>query len=302
MRLSLRLIKAIFCAGSISVFCAVGFSEVRAEIIKLYTFESGNFSGIGRHYQDRHCSAVDGGLFRVVTAPVRAGRYASRHAITNCDERSELVIPKNFFRKDNEYWIGWSYYIPTEFHRPGKKSYTVIQQMMSYTDVHIDQRSGQTLFECNRRTTRNGREITVGAPASEMTVSASGTQFTYQLKYYRGQDSQSRYIFGCRDYRFAAETDRWQDFVMHVKFTSDREGFIRMWRNGQLIVDERVALIPPDKEAMGSWKVGLYVGNPGNGERLLYIDEIRVGDASSSYEEVMPHRDRQGNTDPVDRE
>lgn len=292
MNMSPKVLNAVLSAGSIVLFGGIGLGAARSRIIKSYTFEAGNFSGVSRQYQARHCSTVDGGLFRIVTDPVRAGQYASLHTVSNCDERSELVIPHNFFQKDGEYWIGWSYYIPTGFHRPGKKSYTIIQQMASYVAVYLDQQSGRTLFECNRQTTRNGREITVGAPGSEMTISDSGTQFTYRLKYYRGEDSQGRYIFGCQDYQFSATTDRWQDFVVHVKFASDRKGFIRMWRNGRQVINENVALIPPDKAAMGDWKAGVYVGNPGNGERRLYIDELRVGNALSSYEEVLPHRDR----------
>ena len=76
---------------------------------------------------------------------------------------------------------------------------------------------------------------------------------------------------------------------MNVQPASDSEqGFVKIWKNGKLYVNERVALLRPDVSAMGNWKIGLYVGDPGHGERLLYTDELRVGNANSSFEEVSP--------------
>ncbi len=66
------------------------------------------------------------------------------------------------------------------------------------------------------------------------------------------------------------------------------QGFVKIWKNGELYVNEKVALLRPGVSAMGAWKMGVYVGDPGHGERLLYTDELRVGNENSSFEEVSP--------------
>ena len=76
---------------------------------------------------------------------------------------------------------------------------------------------------------------------------------------------------------------------MNVRPSADpSQGFVRIWHNGKLYVNERVALLRPGVNAMGAWKMGVYVGDPGHGERSIYTDELRVGDANSSFAEVSP--------------
>lgn len=287
-----KLAATIFCFGLLLTLS----STAEAKIIKQYTFENQSFDGVSLQYQDKTCSKsrayIQGKLFSIVGQPARKGRYALQHHVKNCDERSELVIPRSFFKKDKEYWIGWSNYFPKNFIKPGKKSYTIIQQM-SYIDGWIDQGSGKTLYECHRKLNKlkDGRPglRTIGAPGSDMMISSSGDKFTYKLKYYKGRDNKGRAIFGCKSFEIPAEVDKWQDFVMHVKFSDNsNQGLIRLWKNGELYMDEKVALMPPWKDKMDAWKIGAYVGDPGHGERLLYTDELKVGDSTSSYQEVSP--------------
>ncbi len=265
-----------------------------ADIILTKTFDDGIYDHIYRQYKGKQCSQnsdyVNNSLFKFVSSPVRSGRLAMQHNTKNCDERSELGINPGLLKEEEEYWISWSYFIPKDFNRPilGKPDYTIVHQMF-YQSSFRDQRSGVTLFECNRKSTRNGKLTTRGAPGSHMTISPHGDTFNYTVTFYQGRDSEGRYIFGCKNFSIPAKLNEWQDFVMHVKPSSDSEqGFVKIWKNGKLYVNERVALLHPGVSAMGAWKIGVYVGDPGHGERLLYTDELRVGNANSSFEEVSP--------------
>ena len=268
-----------------------------ADIILTKTFDDGTYDHIYRQYKGKQCSLdanyVDNSLFKFVSTPVRSGKLAMQHNTKNCDERSELGINPGLLKEGQEYWIGWSYFIPDNFNQSisGEPDYTIIQQMV-YRSSFRDQRSGETLFACNRKSTRNGKLKTAGVPGSHLTILPQGDMFQYTLSSYQGQDSQGRYIFGCQNFSIPSRLNQWEDFVMNVKPSSDPEqGFVKIWKNGELYVSEKVALLRPGVSAMGAWKIGIYVGDPGHGERLLYTDELRVGNANSSFEEVSQRDD-----------
>jgi hypothetical protein len=122
-----------------------------------------------------------------------------------------------------------------------------------------------------------------------MTLAPTGDKFDFTVTFYQGRDSQGRYIFGCKNFSMPAQLNQWEDFVMNFQPSSNSEqGFIKIWHNGKLYVNEKVALLRPGVNSMGAWKIGVYVGDPGHGERLFYTDELRVGNEHSSFEEVSP--------------
>lgn len=265
------------------------------DLIFTNTFDEGKYDLIYRQYQKQQCSKnsdyLNNSLFKFVSSPVRSGKLAMRHNIKNCDERSEIGIRHGFFQENHEYWIGWSYFIPQDFIKPvvGEPDYTLIQQM-GYVAAFRDQRNGTTLFECNRKLLRDGKlKRTSGAPASYMGISPHGDMFNYTITFYKGMDREGRYLFGCKNFNIPARLNEWEDFVMNFKPSSESEqGFVKIWKNGKLYFDEKVALLRPGVKTMGAWKIGAYVGDPGHGERLLYTDELRVGNVNASFEVVSP--------------
>ena len=291
----MRILKFLLLSSIISSIIVLLARNSSADILLTNTFDEGKYDLIYRQYQKKQCSQdsdyLDNSLFKFVSSPVRSGRLAMQHHIKNCDERSEIGIRDGFFKEDQEYWIGWSYFIPQDFIKPviGEPDYTLIQQM-GYVASFIDQQEGVALFECNRKVIRDGQlKRTSGAPFSWMSISPRGDTFTYNVTFYKGMDSEGRYIFGCKKFSIPARLNEWEDFVMNIKPSSDSEqGFVKIWKNGKLYINERVALLHPNVNAMGYWKIGAYVGNPGHGERLLYTDELRVGNANASFEAVSP--------------
>jgi hypothetical protein len=88
---------------------------------------------------------------------------------------------------------------------------------------------------------------------------------------------------------------RWVDWVFHVKWNYDGTGFVRVWKDGQLIVSKTGPNTYNDVGTI-NFKYGIYKSgwNNSNGStntvktRVLYVDELRMGDRYSSYDAVTP--------------
>lgn len=88
---------------------------------------------------------------------------------------------------------------------------------------------------------------------------------------------------------------KWVDWVFHVKWNYDGNGFVRVWKDGQQIVNRTGPNTYNDEDTLW-FKYGVYKygwnNNNGSGNtvkvRSLYLDELRFGDRTSSYGEVAP--------------
>jgi hypothetical protein len=86
-----------------------------------------------------------------------------------------------------------------------------------------------------------------------------------------------------------AKLEEWQDFVMYLNLSNDpKQARFKLWKNGQIYIDERVRLLPPKVKSLGDWKIGAYTGEPGNGERILYTAALKVGNKNASFDDVSP--------------
>lgn len=82
--------------------------------------------------------------------------------------------------------------------------------------------------------------------------------------------------------------DEWHEFVFHIKHATGDDGFIEVWRDGTKIHHITGRNI---HQEMPKWKLGLYKiafldeSSPWD-SRVIYFDNIRVGNAQSSVEEM----------------
>ena len=97
---------------------------------------------------------------------------------------------------------------------------------------------------------------------------------------------------------------QWNDFVYHVKFSPNSDGFFKIWVNGKQELNHKGAnhKISNTSKADSRYpyfKFGMYQASfkfkgwskdviYNVNERTIYHDELRIGNASSSYAEVMP--------------
>ncbi|WP_206815429.1 heparin lyase I family protein [Chroococcus sp. FPU101] len=277
--------------GCLFLLSLLGSKMKSANLIKEYNFDQGNYQGIIRQYQDKTCSQnslyIDNSLFQIVDAPGGRSGKAVKHHILNCDERSELVIKHGTLKVDEEYWIGWSMYLPKNYNKPGKQSYTITQQM-GFNNTCWQNVKGTN---CNNLIKKSDGSITpkIGSPINALLPSVDGTNLQYDLYDYIKTDPEGRLIFEKKVFTMPAKPEQWQDFVMYLNLSSDpKQARFKLWKNGQLYIDERVRLLPPNVGSLGDWKIGAYNGEPGNGERILYTDALKLGNKNASFNDVSP--------------
>jgi len=202
--------------------------------------------------------------------PIRAGKQAFWHWVNRCGERSELGMKKTVI--GNSYWYGWSMYVPLDWQDPSD-AYDILMQWATYPSP----RGGK--FAC-------------GANGSYIMRSGSNISFRFQRK---GNNTDSE----CTSYNLGTLSEvrgTWVDFVMHVKWTGNTDGFLKLWTkigNNSYTqnVDYKGRTFWNDEDEGPYFKMGLYKGDPdfkGAAPRVFYTDEYRLGDANSSFEEVAP--------------
>jgi hypothetical protein len=85
--------------------------------------------------------------------------------------------------------------------------------------------------------------------------------------------------------------NQWVSWVLHIKWAADQTGIIQVWKNGTLVMDITNKQTSP---AMGSYfklginKFGWGIQSSTTSQRVLYFDEVRIGDANASYKDVKP--------------
>lgn len=82
--------------------------------------------------------------------------------------------------------------------------------------------------------------------------------------------------------------DKWVDMVYHINFSHGSDGVLQIWRNGSKVVDYRGPNCYNDNN-LPYLKAGLYKRNWNNiSKRVIFIDDIRVGNGNASYQDVAP--------------
>jgi hypothetical protein len=93
----------------------------------------------------------------------------------------------------------------------------------------------------------------------------------------------------------AVTTGVWVDWVIHAVWRIDNTGQLRIWKNGTVVVDQVNHINRYNNPAgINNIKWGVYkswwtVIAPPTGDKMrIYFDNYKIGDASSSYDEIAP--------------
>lgn len=86
--------------------------------------------------------------------------------------------------------------------------------------------------------------------------------------------------------------DVWHEFVFHIIHSAGADALIEVWHNGQKCVTYNGPNHFEDKK-MPYWKVGVYKAKWNNNRtasdtRVIYFDNIRVGNELASFETMQP--------------
>lgn len=92
-----------------------------------------------------------------------------------------------------------------------------------------------------------------------------------------------------------ATKNTWHQFVFHFIHDHGDSGLIEVWHNGEKVITHKGGNMY--NNVLPKWKIGIYkaafkFGTSARTHRVVYFDNIRVGDAQASYESMMPAGDR----------
>jgi hypothetical protein len=87
--------------------------------------------------------------------------------------------------------------------------------------------------------------------------------------------------------------DEWNTFVIHFIHSYGSDGLIELWHNGTKKITHQGGNMYND--VLPKWKVGLYksafkYGTSGVDKRIIFFDNIRVGNEKATYKEMDPNR------------
>jgi len=81
----------------------------------------------------------------------------------------------------------------------------------------------------------------------------------------------------------------WQEFVLHFIHSNRSDGLIEIWHNGKKVLTRRGGNMY--KDVLPKWKIGLYKAAFKNDKslvtrRIIYFDNIRVGNSKATYADM----------------
>ena len=270
-RLALRNILCTFISTATlaTILLSLGETKSTAAIIESVTEDVGEASdslgngGSGCNKLENVSTFVDNNAH-----PVRAGSQAFRHALDSCGNRSELSMDKTEI--GGTYWYGWSVFVPSDW-GDSANGFDIIAQWATYPSP------------------RNGN-FSCGANGSYITRNDDTFIFKFQ---YQGDNSDVQ----CDRYPLATVAEmrgKWVDYVVQAKWTGNNDGFLKLWQKiGDGSYSQKVnyqgRTFWNDEGSGPYFKMGLYRGSQNTSPNsTIYTDEYRLGDASSSFEEVAP--------------
>jgi len=272
-------VKRAFCYLIFLTFVFIGFNQVHAGILFNADFETGNLS----QWPSREMCCSHSG--NAVSDVVRGGNYSMRIELRQSDRkvanghRSEVHQgvhgAANYgIRMGNEYWYGYSTYIPANWDFSGSSgSFVVIAQWHSVPDF-------------------GAGDDWPGSPPLAVKMNNDSYRIVYRCDpnfVHTGGTPTAKFIQvnGQSTFRATGDAGKWTDWVWNIKWDY-QNGFIKVWKDGVLLGEVNGCVTYNDAEAP-YWKMGIYQSASQRFPRILYHDEFRIGDANSSYNEVAPN-------------
>lgn len=206
------------------------------------------------------------------TQTVRGGTAAFRHVTRAGGDAAEFVIPAA--AAGDERWYGWSTQLPADFEYRGRSTL-----MMELVEAHPAK--------------PNPTQCPVST--SSLEINAKG-----QVVFHLHVPAEAGGELKCRPFTLAPNVTptrgRWFDFVLHAKWTSAADGFVELWvkqhDNNFIQIVGYQGPTCANSERGPEFRIGAHVtaGEEPTAETdaTVLTDELRVGDAASSFDEVAP--------------
>ncbi|WP_439883483.1 heparin lyase I family protein [Pontibacter sp. MBLB2868] len=217
------------------------------------TFEGSDiFSGIREQFGTSYA-------FGVASKPTyggsKSGRFELRDTdpITSGGTRSEVLFPA---QDNSDRWYAFSLYLPSSEWQSDRKQDMICQW---------HQGGGKN-------------------PSSSIRI--INDKLLYDVR--TEPSSPKRFDLG------SVLKDQWQTFVVHVKHSHNSDGLVEIWHNGKKVVNYAGGNGYDSSFESPRWKLGIYKSDWNYEEttdtkkRVLYYDEIRMGNERASLAEMTP--------------
>ena len=205
------------------------------------------------------CSSIES-----VSSPVRAGKVAYKHVIKNCGKRSEFEQRR--VANGGTYWYGFSLRHERTPAVPNNK-FTVLTQW-----------------------------FIGGRPARSWPCGGAGHKIGYRagrMSFDLQHSTSGGDAISCKQFVLSEDPlGKWVDVVMNAKWTSNTDGFLKLWvreAGGRWVQKINYTGRTQAVSDRGPYfKMGAYVGGEGSGDRLVYTDEYRLGNSNATFADVSP--------------
>ncbi len=210
---------------------------------------------------------------------VRSGKYSMlMKKDANENVRCEIIPGRSYPRSGDfmwgkEYWAGFSFLIPANEKNTGWGIFHQHHSAMAQTGYC--EHTGGNGFTLIR--SKDGKSFDIRLTPSWALNKKSGPS--------AGANTDLAYSF-------PFETNKWFDVVMNFKYSDKSDGFWKIWVNGKQVVNRTGSNVNiwtscgTLKKRWYAQLYGTYVGIKSAG--AIIYDEVKNGDANSSYAEVSP--------------
>ncbi|MFC5269480.1 polysaccharide lyase [Adhaeribacter terreus] len=209
-----------------------------------------------------------------VDSPVFQGKKAARFELRKTDplvkggKRAEAVIMPAAENKDR--WYAFAVYFPADDY-PYDSQQEVISQWRQRPDYHLGEDAGSPATAL--RVKRDRFLLDVGFTAKQVADEVD-------------DETRKKMDLG------PVTKNAWHEFVFHFIHSYQEDGLIEVWHNGEKVLTHKGGNIY-NNVSYPKWKIGLYKASFKNGKsqvdkRVIYFDNIRVGNEHATFADMSP--------------
>lgn len=185
---------------------------------------------------------------------------------------------------DHEYWYGVRIFLPEDWEFDIHRE--IILQWHAYPDFDMgeDWRNPPVSLMIGSGTAGIGKNYLVVVKADSKRITPeSGAWNRYTL--------EKTYDIGS----IVNDLGKWTDWVVNVKWSYENDGFLTMWKNGKVVLQELHQANTFNDTFGPYFKLGMYKWVWKNKSRnnvisrTLYYDDIRIGNKKAGYNDVAPN-------------
>ena len=226
---------------------------------------------------------ISTGETEISTNHARAGDASARVELNfrgDTSHREELML-HGIAGRDTERWVAFSMLLP----KGGDE------------DWAVDSKSNDILFQIHAFPDPDGTWV---VPPISMNSSDGDWMIFLAV------DADPTLVDGEYDFigdvwRAPYETGVWTDWVYHFKFDHRRagseddrpNGFLEVWKDGEQVLDRHGIQLGQNDVGASNFKTGVYKtrwrqhrdAETDVSRRVLYVDEIRIGDAAATFDD-----------------